>query len=158
MRVSQLLKNRLAVGFGLAAAIVGFDLWTKKIAAENFAGNPVEVLGDFFGFTYVENTGGAFSLFPNGGQVIGAAAIVVAVIVVVAILRQDRPVLELVALGLVLGGAIGNLVDRVARGDGVLDGPVIDWIILWKIPTFNIADAAVSVAVGLLLIQTWRTR
>lgn len=151
------MKSRLALGFGLATAIVVLDLWTKRFASGHFQGNPVQVLGDFFGFTYVENTGGAFSLFPNGGQVIGVAAIVVTVVVVVAIFRP-RARMESVALGLVLGGAIGNLVDRVARGDGWIDGPVIDWIILWKIPTFNIADAAVTAAVMLLLIQTWRTR
>lgn len=149
--------RRLLTGFGLAAVLVTLDLWTKNYASDNFAGNPVQVLGDFFGFTFVENTGGAFSLFPNGGQVIGVAAIVVTGIVVVALIRP-RPMMETVALGFVLGGAIGNLVDRVARGDGFLDGPVIDWIILWEIPTFNIADASVTVAVALLLIQTWRTR
>ena len=154
---TQLLIRRLLIGFGIATGVVTLDLATKKYAADNFAGNPVSVIGDFFGFTFVENSGGAFSLFPDGGQVIGVAAIVVTAIVIGALFRP-RPQLELVALGLVLGGAIGNLVDRVARGDGFLDGPVIDWIILSVIPTFNIADASVTAAVALLLIQTWRTR
>jgi signal peptidase II len=73
-------------------------------------------------------------------------------------LAGDRPPLETVALGFVLGGAVGNLVDRFARGDGIIDGPVIDWIELWFIPTFNIADASVTIAVALLLIHAWRTR
>lgn len=157
MRFSQILTRRLLIAFGLATLVVSLDLWTKNYAADNFDGNPVQVIGDFFGFTFVENSGGAFSFFPDGGQVIGVAAIIVTGVVVAAIMRP-RQRLELVALGLVLGGAIGNLVDRIARGDGFLDGPVIDWITLSVIPTFNIADTSVTVAVGLLLVHTWQTR
>ena len=73
-------------------------------------------------------------------------------------LRVARPTLEVVALGLVLGGANGNLMDRVFRGDGFLDGKVIDWVNMWIIPTFNVADASVTVAVALLVIHAWRTR
>jgi lipoprotein signal peptidase len=53
---------------------------------------------------------------------------------------------------------LGNLVDRFARGDGIIDGPVIDWIELSVIPTFNIADASVTLAVSLLLIHAWRSK
>lgn len=133
------------------------DLLTKRFAATNFDGNPSEVIPGFFGFTYVENPGGAFGMFQNGGVVIGIAALIVTVIVLIA-LASDRPLLEMVALGLVVGGAIGNLVDRFARGAGIIDGPVIDWIELSIIPTFNIADASVTIAVALLLIRAWWTR
>lgn len=149
--------RRYLTALGIAVAVVGADLLTKRYAALNFDGNPVEVIPGFFGFTYVENPGGAFGLFPGGGRIIGIAAILVAGIVLVALARA-RPRLETVAFGFVLGGAVGNLVDRFARGDGIIDGPVIDWIELWFIPTFNIADASVTVAVALLLIQAWRTR
>ena len=87
----------------------------------------------------------------------GVAAVVVSAIVLWS-MRTERPTIEVVALGFVLGGAIGNLMDRVFRGEGFLDGKVIDWIDLWWIPTFNIADASVTIAVGLLLIHAWRTR
>jgi signal peptidase II len=149
--------RRYLTGLGIALAVIVADLLTKRYAALNFAGNPVEVIPGFFGFTYVENPGGAFGLFPGGGVIIGIAALVVAIVVLVA-LAGDRPPLETVALGFVLGGAVGNLVDRFARGDGIIDGPVIDWIELWFIPTFNIADASVTIAVALLLIHAWRTR
>ena len=86
----------------------------------------------------------------------GAAILVTAG--VLWVLRRPRPTLERVGLGLVIGGALGNLVDRVVRGDGVLDGKVIDWVNLWWIPTFNLADAALTIAVVLLLIHSWRTR
>jgi signal peptidase II len=54
-----------------------------------------------------------------------------------------------------MGGAFGNLADRVFRGEGWLDGKVIDWISLWFIPTFNLADASITVAVTLLVIGAW---
>ncbi|HET9258616.1 MAG TPA: signal peptidase II [Acidimicrobiia bacterium] len=151
------MTKRYLTGLTIAAAVVVLDLLTKRYAALNFKGNPVEVIPGFFGFTYVENPGGAFGFFQNGGQLIGVAAIVITAVVLLA-LAADRPRIETVALGFVLGGAIGNLVDRFARGPGIIDGPVIDWIELWIIPTFNIADSAVTVAVGLLLIHAWRSR
>jgi signal peptidase II len=73
-------------------------------------------------------------------------------------MAKPRAIPETVVLGLVLGGAVGNLVDRFARGPGIIDGAVIDWVNLSIIPTFNLADASITVAVGLLLIQAWRTR
>ena len=69
------------------------------------------------------------------------------------IARSSRRV-ELFSLGLILGGALGNLTDRVFRGEGVLDGAVVDWIDWWFIPTFNIADASLNVGVAILLLAT----
>lgn len=157
MRGAHLLIRRYLIGLGIAATVVVVDLLTKRYAALNFDGNPVEIIPGFFGFTYVENPGGAFGVFQNGGVVIGVAALVVTIAVLVA-LAMERPVAETVALGFVVGGAVGNLVDRFARGEGIIDGPVIDWIELWWIPTFNIADTSVTIAVVLLLINAWRTR
>lgn len=149
--------RRYLIGFGIAAGVVILDLWTKRYAALHFDGNPVEIIPGFFGFTYIENPGGAFGFFQNGGTIIGIAAIIVTGVVLVA-LASPRVMLETAALGFVLGGAIGNLVDRFARGDGLIDGPVIDWIELWIIPTFNLADASVTLAVALLLLQAWLKR
>ena len=149
--------RRYLTALGIATVVVVADLLTKRYAALHFDGNPVEVIPGFFGFTYLENPGGAFGLFPGGGTIIGIAAIIVTIAVLVALLRE-RPTLETVALGFVLGGAVGNLVDRFARGPGIIDGPVIDWIELWFIPTFNIADASVTLAVALLLVHAWQTR
>jgi signal peptidase II len=139
------------------AVIVTADLLTKRYAATHFVGNPVEVIPGFLGFTYTENPGAAFSLFQNAGPVLGGAAIAVCVFVLWS-LRKPKPRAEVIAFGFVLGGAVGNLVDRIFRGDGLLDGQVIDWINLWWIPTFNIADAAVTTAVFLFLILAWRTK
>lgn len=149
--------RRYLIGLGIATAIVVADLLTKRYAAINFDGNPVEIIPGFFGFTFVENPGGAFGMFQNGGVIIGIAALIITVVVLVA-LAAERPLAETIALGLVVGGAVGNLVDRFARGDGIIDGAVIDWVELWWIPTFNIADSSVTVAVALLLIHAWRTK
>lgn len=149
--------RRYLTGLGIGAAVVVADLLTKRHAALNFDGDPVEVIPGFFGFTYLENPGGAFGMFQSGGVVIGIAALIVTIVVLVA-LASARPMTETVALGFVVGGAFGNLIDRFARGPGIIDGPVIDWIELWIIPTFNLADASVTLAVALLLIQAWRTK
>ncbi|HUG07753.1 MAG TPA: signal peptidase II [Acidimicrobiia bacterium] len=157
MRLTYLLIKRYLIALGVGAVVLTADLLTKRLAAVEFAGNPVEVIPGFFGFTYVENFGSAFGFFQDGGRVVAIAAMLVTVVVIGAI-AIERQVFETVILGLVLGGAIGNLVDRFARGDGLLDGGVIDWIELWFIPTFNLADASVTVAVGLLLLRSWQTR
>jgi signal peptidase II len=151
------LIRRHTAALGIALAVVVADLVTKRYASVHFADSPVEVIPGFLTFTFTENPGAAFSLFQNAGPFLGVAAIVVSAFVVWSI-RVERPLLELVALALVLGGAVGNLMDRVFRGDGFLDGKVIDWVAMWWIPTFNIADASVTIAVGLLLIHAWRTR
>lgn len=157
MRGTHLLIRRYLIGLGIATTVVVADLLTKRHAALNFDGNPVEIIPGFFGFTYLENPGGAFGMFQNGGVVIGIAAVIITLVVLVA-LAVERPMAETVALGLVVGGAVGNLVDRFARGDGIIDGAVIDWVELWWIPTFNIADTSVTVAVALLLIHAWRSK
>lgn len=157
MRFARVLIRRYSIGLGIAGAVVAADLLTKRYAAIHFRGSPVEVIPGFFGFTYVENTGGAFGMFLNGGVVIGIVAMIITVAVLIA-MAKERPRVEIVALGFVVGGAVGNLVDRFARGDGFLDGPVIDWIELWFIPTFNLADTAVTTAVVILLAHAWATK
>jgi signal peptidase II len=157
MRRQVQLIRRYSAALGIALAILVADLLTKRYASIHFADSPIEVIPGFLTFTFTENPGAAFSLFQNAGPFMGVAAVVVSVFVLWSI-RTERPLLEVAALGLVLGGANGNLMDRVFRGEGFLDGKVIDWISMWWIPTFNISDASVTIAVGLLLIHAWRTR
>jgi signal peptidase II len=141
----------------IATTVVALDVVSKRYAASHFADSDVVVIPGFLGFTYVENPGAAFSLFQNAGQLLGVLAIGVTLFVLWA-LRLERPTVETAAFGLIIGGAIGNLIDRMIRGDGFLDGKVVDWVDLWWIPTFNVADSAVTFAVSLLLIQAWRNR
>ena len=147
--------RRYALAVGLGAGTVVIDFLTKKWASDALVDDPREIIGGFLTLVYVENPGAAFSLFKGAGPFLGVAAFLVASGILWS-LRHERPRLEVVAFGLIIGGATGNLVDRIVRGSGFLDGKVIDWIDLWWIPTFNIADMSITVAVGLLLIQSWR--
>lgn len=140
---------RLAFGVGLAVLVI--DQLTKNWARDSFADGSTQVLGDWLRFKYSQNPGAAFSTFTDAGQLIGVIGIAVSVFIVFLIARTSRRI-ELVALGLILGGALGNLTDRIFRGGGVLDGPVVDWIDWWFIPTFNVADASLNIGVALLLI------
>jgi signal peptidase II len=151
------VTRRYLLAGGIAGVVVAVDLFTKRFAAINLVDERVEVIPGFLEFTYHENPGAAFSLFQSGGQFLAVAALVIVGILLFS-LRTERPTIETVAYGSVMGGALGNLADRVFRGDGWLDGSVIDWIDLSFIPTFNIADASITVAVALLVIGAWTHR
>jgi signal peptidase II len=151
------LIRRYALALGIASAVVLVDAVTKRWASIAFSDEPQVLIPGFLELTFTENPGAAFSLFQDAGVVLGLAAIGVSGALIWS-LRKERPLLETVAFGLIIGGALGNLVDRIFRGPGVLDGKVIDWVNLWWIPTFNVADMSITFAVTLLLIQAWRTR
>jgi signal peptidase II len=140
---------RLALAVGLGVLLV--DQLTKNWARDAFQDGPVEIIGSWLQFRYSENTGAAFSSFTGSGQTIAIIGVGVIGFIMFLISRTSRRI-ELVALGLILGGALGNLVDRIFRGAGALDGAVVDWIDWWFIPTFNVADAALNVGVAVLLI------
>lgn len=143
------------IAYSIALAILTADQITKRWAHANFADGPEKILGDFLIFRFGENSGAAFSLFQNAGRFFGLAA-VVAVGFIAYALTKPRPRFEVIAFGMVIGGALGNLTDRILRGPGFLDGKVIDWIEVPYWPTFNIADSAVSVAIVILLIGSFR--
>jgi len=147
--------TRRALAGGIFSLVVAADLVTKRWSAGILATDPVEVVPGFLTFTFVENTGAAFSLLRDAGLFLGSAA-VVALGVVGYALSRPRPVLDVVALALIGAGAAGNLVDRVARGPGLFDGPVVDWIRFHGFPVFNVADSAVTVGVVLLFLAEWR--
>jgi signal peptidase II len=156
LRQPQVRRNYITAA-SIAAGVVIADLITKRFAAVHFVDADVEVIPGFLSFTYTENPGAAFSSFQAGGPFLALAAFGIVAFLLFA-LRHDRPTLEVVGFGFVMGGALGNLADRIFRGEGFLDGKVIDWINLLSIPTFNIADSAITVAVVLLIIDAWRRR
>lgn len=147
--------RRQVTAYLIAAGVVGLDLITKRWAAIQYADAPQTIIPGILTFRFVENPGAAFSMFEEAGPFLGLAA-VIAVGIVAASLGKPRPIHEAVAFGLIIGGALGNLIDRIARGPGILDGKVIDWIDLRPIPTFNVADSAITVAVAILIIGSWK--
>lgn len=151
------MSRRYLLAGSLATLIVVLDLVTKRIAAISFVDAPVVLIPGFLELTYHENPGAAFSLFQDVGEIIGVVVIVVVAAVLWA-LRSERPLTEVVVYGMIIGGALGNLADRIFRGPGLLDGRVIDWIDLWWIPTFNVADMSVFFAVSTLVVHSWLAR
>lgn len=146
----MIVRYRLVLA--LAALIVAADQLSKRWAAAALPGNPIELLPGWLSFEYAENPGSAFGLFRDAGPIIAVVGVGI-VGIVLGMVRSAEARGELLALGIVLGGAVGNLIDRFTRGEGLLDGRVIDFIRLWTIPNFNIADAAINIGIAVMLLM-----
>jgi signal peptidase II len=132
--------------------VIAIDQLTKTWAAHTLADQDIDLVGSLR-LHLAHNRGAAFSLAFGAGGAIAILAIAV-VIVLVAIGRSLDTRIGILSLGLVLGGALGNLTDRAFReGSGFLGGAVIDFIDLQWWPIFNVADMAVSIG-GVLLVLT----
>jgi len=133
-----------------AAVVVALDQLTKWWARG--LDGPIDLIGSLR-FNLAFNSGAAFSRFEGWGSLIGVAGVVI----VVALLRFSLQVtnrIGAVLMGVVIGGALGNLVDRLVQpGDGLFGGKVTDFIDLQWWPIFNVADIALTVG-GLLLVLT----
>ena len=140
----------------VAALIWGLDLSTKIWAVNNLsARNPVEIFGSFFQLTLIRNPGAAFS-FATGATVVFTAIAVAAVIVIVYYSSKITSMGWASTLGLLLGGVLGNLTDRLFRSPGFFKGEVIDWLEITNWPVFNLADSAIVVAAFLAIVLTIR--
>lgn len=144
--------RRLLAATATAAVVVTGDQVTKSWAVARLASGPLHVAGPL-SLALAYNTGVAFSL----GRGLPVAVFVVVMIVVVVVLtmlgRRVASVPSAVALGAVLGGAVGNLSDRIFRGHG---GAVVDFVRLGFWPTFNVADASLVCGCVALGALTWR--
>lgn len=140
--------------FGTAAGVLLLDRGTKLWAERALADHPIEVIPSVLTLRFTSNSGGAFSLGQSAPWFFAAATIVVSALIVVTAFRA-RGVLASVALGLILGGALGNLADRAIRGPG-LRGHVVDFIDLHVWPVFNVADSAVVIGAVLLAWSSFR--
>jgi len=128
------------------------DRLTKLWAERSLAGRPpVTVIPGVLQLNYTTNSGGAFGLGQSAPWVFAAATIVVAAAIVASSFRL-RNALAAVSLGLILGGAFGNLTDRAVRGDGLLSGRVVDHIDFHVWPVFNLADSAIVIGALLLAV------
>jgi signal peptidase II len=133
-----------------------FDLGTKVWAVNVLSSRAnVEVLGSFLQLTFVRNSGAAFSI--GAGKTIIFTLFALSVLIIIA--RYAARITSMawaVVCGLVLGGILGNLTDRIFREPSFLQGHVIDWIQIPNWPVFNIADSAIVIAAGLAIILTIR--
>jgi len=136
----------------LAGAVVLLDQYTKHLVRTRLALGelwmPLEWLSPYARVVHWTNTGAAFGLFQNGGMVFTVLAIIVSAAIIYYYRDVERASwLIRLALGFQLGGALGNLVDRLTRGT------VTDFISVGTFPVFNVADASISLGVTLLLID-----
>ncbi len=164
---SPVTNTLRAVTFITAVVIILFDQYTKWLIETNLALGeslyPIDSLSHIFRFIHVYNTGAAFGMLQGGGWLFSLIAIGVSgfIIYYVLTLPQREPLLRL-ALGLLMGGALGNVIDRARLGHVtdfihfnlrplVVDYPLLDFQLLnW--PVFNVADTAVVTAVFILFV------
>ena len=148
----RIRRRRISVLIGVAIFVLAADAITKAIVVVHLRPDePVHLLGNVLMLDLLRNPGAAFSV-GTGNTIVFTA---IAAIVVVAIIRTARKLRSLgwaVTLGLLLGGAVGNLSDRIFRAPGLFRGDVVDWIELTRYwPVFNLADSAI-VCGGILTV------
>jgi signal peptidase II len=137
---------------------IAADQGSKFLVERSMAlGQSISVLGDFFRLTFIRNAGGAFGIFLGGGWFYLAASVVAIVLIFLYLARvSSAQILPRISLAMILGGALGNLVDRVRSGE------VTDFLdfgvgrLRW--PVFNLADAFVTVGVIFFLLTMLRGR
>jgi signal peptidase II len=151
------LQRAAPIALPIAALVVLLDQLTKHWALNALDTGPRDVVWTLR-FNLAFNSGMAFSRGKGLGPVIGALALVVVVGAVIALARS-RGIRRSWALpiGMIVGGAAGNLTDRLFRGDGWLRGSVVDFIDFQWWPIFNVADIGVTVGGAWLLLVTART-
>jgi signal peptidase II len=142
-RTGRTSRVPVAVLLGVAAFVLAADVVSKIVVVAQLSHHaPIRLLGGLLTLRLIRNSGAAFSI----GTSLTVVFTAIAVGVIVFILRTARRLRSLpwaVTLGLLLGGAMGNLGDRLFRSPGPLRGYVVDWIELPHWPVFNLADAAI---------------
>ncbi len=141
----------------ISGLIVVFDQITKFLIRSRFElYSSIQIIGDLVRFTYVRNTGAAFSLSfgnPMVNRIIFIVITIIALIVLLFYLRKTKNSLESAIVSLIIGGAIGNLIDRIMLGyvTDFIDCDFPDFI-MTRFPVFNVADSSITIAITLLII------
>ncbi len=153
---SPRLGHLAGLTFGIALFVVAIDQVTKLLAIRHLEGqDPVELLGGLVTLTFLRNPGAAFS-FGTGYTFVFTA---IATAVAVFIIRRSRRIGSIgwaIALGGLLGGAVGNLIDRIFREPALFQGHVIDWITFPNFAVFNLADSAIVCSSILMVLLAVR--
>jgi signal peptidase II len=143
--------RRVALLIGVAVFVLAADVISKAVVVARMPGHsPIRLIGSFLEITYTRNPGAAFSIGTSMTIVFTAIAVGV-IIYIVRAARNLRSIGWAIALGLLLGGATGNLLDRIFRAPGPFEGHVVDWIQLPHWPVFNLADSSI-VCAGVLVV------
>jgi len=165
VRISGVMSYReKLIPFSLTAFIILLDQVTKWIVSRTLQyGRPVEVIGDFFRLLYVKNPAIAFSLGRNlDGPLQKALFLVLPLVVLIFLLffyflTKDLTRLQAWALAAIIGGGISNILDRIIKGDGVVDFFDFKFYNVFGLkrwPTFNVADMTVVIA-GIILLASF---
>lgn len=142
----------------LVVALLAYllDLGSKMLVVAKLEGHePIRVIGDLLRFEAIRNPGAAFGM----GEAFTVIFTCIAAVVIVVIVRLARKLYSLpwaIALGLLLGGALGNLTDRIFRSPGVFEGAVVDFIAPANFAVFNLADSAIVCGGFLIVILSFR--
>jgi signal peptidase II len=147
------LRRPAVLVYATALVVFLLDRSTKWYAVHSLSGRPpVRIVPGVVQLTYTTNSGGAFGIFNHAPWLFALATVVISIAIIRASAGVRRPLIA-VALGLVLGGALGNLADRLSGGLG-LSGRVVDFIDFRIWPVFNLADSAIVIGAGLLILAT----
>ncbi len=147
----RIRSGSIGVSLVIAAAVVALDQASKEWALGRLGDGDVIDVAWTLRFNLAFNSGMAFGRAQGWGPAIAVVATLVVVWLLVS-LRRTASTLSTIAIGAVIGGAVGNLADRLFRGDGLLDGSVVDFIDFQWFPIFNVADIAINVGGALLVI------
>ncbi|WP_435056931.1 signal peptidase II [Streptomyces sp. bgisy060] len=144
-------RRRIVALFVVAVLAYLLDLGSKMLVVAKLEGRePIELVGDLLRLDAIRNPGAAFGM----GEAFTIIFTCIAVAVIVVIIRLARKLYSLpwaIALGLLLGGALGNLTDRIFRSPGIFEGAVVDFIAPAHFAVFNLADSAI-VCGGILIV------
>ena len=134
--------------FLLTSGLVLLDRLSKAWAARALdIGRPTPLIGDAIRLTRVHNIGGAFGIFPGGGELfIAVSAVVSVVLATLLVVGRIRSILARLGAAIVLAGAVGNLIDRL------LYGYVLDFFEIRGFPVFNLADTCITIGAGLIIL------
>ena len=145
------VSKRVLLLLPIATIVVGLDQWTKTLVrnAIPVGGSiaPIDFLGDFFQILHWKNTGAAFGIFQDANLIL----MVLSSLIVVALtwyyfsMKENNRLIR-IGLSLAIGGALGNLIDRITQGY------VTDFLSFGRFPIFNVGDSAVTVGVGLMVL------
>lgn len=163
MAAKQASVSHLLTAF-VAVCVIALDQWTKALVVEHLgppnSGRIVPLIGEYLTLYYIQNKDSAMGLFTKG--ILLTVLIVIAIVILIAIyirMFHSMPLTYRLFFGMILGGATGNLIDRVHYSGSVVD------FIFFRLPQlgfqfyiFNLADAAISVGIGLLLVLVFFTR